>query len=317
MKPVLDPSIAAPKPDVDVEDGLRSNLPVADRVTNLLGILLPAVGFIAAVVYAWGWGVGWLELGLLFGMYVITGLGVTVGYHRYFTHKSFECGPVVKAALGVMGSMAVEGSIIRWAAFHRAHHQHSDHDQDPHSPHGHGHGIWGVIKGAWEAHVGWMLRTSDKGLERYVVDLERDPMVKKISDLFPVLMVLSMIIPAVIGGLASMTWTGAFLGFLWGGLVRVLVVHHVTWSVNSVCHLWGTRAYKSHDESRNNAIVGVLAFGEGWHNNHHAFPASARHGLKWWQFDSSWLLIRTLEKLGLVWKVRVPSAERLEAKRVA
>jgi stearoyl-CoA desaturase (delta-9 desaturase) len=164
--------------------------------------------------------------------------------------------------------------------------------------------------------MGWMLRTSDKGLERYIADLEKDRMVRVISDLFPLWMLLSMAIPALIGGLVSMTWTGAFLGFLWGGLVRVLFVHHVTWSVNSVCHLWGTKEFKSHDESRNNPIVGVLAFGEGWHNNHHAFPASARHGLKWWQFDSSWIVIRTLEKLGLAWKVRVPSAERLAAKRV-
>ncbi|MEM1185536.1 MAG: fatty acid desaturase [Planctomycetota bacterium] len=284
---------------------------------NLTAILLPFVVFIGAVVYAWGWGVGWLELSLLLGMYIVTGLGVTVGFHRYFTHKSFECGPTMRTILGIAGSMAVEGSILRWAAFHRAHHQHSDHELDPHSPHGHGHGIRGVLLGAWRAHVGWMLDTSDKGLERYVVDLREDKLVKSLSDLFPLWMVISFVIPAVIGGLVSMSWTGALLGLVWGGFVRVLLVHHITWSVNSVCHLWGTRAYKSHDESRNNAIVGVLAFGEGWHNNHHAFPTSARHGLKWWQFDSSWILIRTLQLLGLAWKVRVPTPERLEAKKAA
>jgi len=308
--------LAPRAPGVGVDDGVsEGRLPVADRVANLIGILVPFVALIGAIVHAWGWGVGWTEIALLFGMYVLTGLGVTVGYHRYFTHRSFECGPGVKAALGIMGSMAVEGSIIRWVAFHRAHHQHSDGELDPHSPHGHGHGVWAVIKGAFHAHVGWMMSASDEGLDKYVVDLKKDGLITKLSDLFPVWMVLSLVIPAVIGGLISMSWGGALLGFVWGGLVRVFLLHHVTWSVNSVCHLWGTRAFKSHDESRNNVIVGVLGFGEGWHNNHHAFPASARHGLKWWQFDSSWIVIRTLEKLGLAWKVRVPSEARLEAKR--
>ncbi len=291
-------------------------LPVADRVANLVVILLPFVALIGAMVYAWGWGLGWVEVAIFVGMYLVTGLGVTIGYHRYFTHKSFETGPVMRAVLGIAGSMSIEGSIFRWVAFHRCHHQHSDHEADPHSPHGHGTGFMGVLKGAYRAHLGWMLDTSDKGLERYVADLKKDRVTVVVSNLFPVWMALSLIIPAVIGGLVTMSWGGALLGFVWGGLVRVLVVHHATWSVNSVCHLWGTRAYKSHDESRNNPVVGVLALGEGWHNNHHAFPTSARHGLKWWQFDISWIVIRVMEKLGLVWKVRVPTKERLAAKAV-
>ena len=321
VTPGVDPSTharpaARPSQKTESTAKLGGTLPIADRVTNLIVILVPFAALIGAVVYAWGWGIGWLELALFFGMYLVTGLGVTVGYHRYFTHKSFECGPITKTVLGIAGSMSVEGSIFRWVAFHRAHHQHSDHEQDPHSPHGHGSGVWGVIKGAYNAHVGWMLKTSDKGLERYVTDLKQDRLTRTISDLFPLWMVLSLIIPAVIGGLVSMSWGGALLGFVWGGLIRVLFVHHATWSVNSVCHLWGTRAFKSHDESRNNAIVGVLALGEGWHNNHHAFPTSARHGLKWWQFDASWIVIQAMHKLGLAWKIRVPPAERLESKRV-
>jgi stearoyl-CoA desaturase (delta-9 desaturase) len=291
-------------------------LKVGDRVANLIGISLPFLILIGAVVHLWGWGIGWTEVALFFVMYVVTGMGVTVGYHRYFTHRSFETGPVIKALLGVAGSMAVEGAILRWVAFHRCHHQHSDAEHDPHSPHGHGHGFRGVVKGAWNAHVGWMLRASDAELDRYIVDLQKDRMVRVLSSLFPLWMVLSFVIPGVIGGLVAMSWEGFLLGVVWGGFVRVFFVHHVTWSVNSVCHLWGTKAFKSHDESRNNVVVGVLGFGEGWHNNHHAFPASARHGLKWWQIDTSWLLISASEKLGLVWKVRVPSAERLAAKAV-
>jgi stearoyl-CoA desaturase (delta-9 desaturase) len=285
------------------------------RVVTLVVILAPLGGLIVAMALAWGWGFGWVELGLLFGMYVVTGLGITVGFHRLFTHRSFETGRVLTAVLGILGSMALEGPVIRWVAFHRRHHQMSDKPGDPHSPHNHGEGVWATLRGFVDAHMGWMLRSPDAGLSRYATDLRQSRLVRVISALFPVWVLVSMLLPAAMGGLITMSWRGALLGFLWGGLVRVLVVHHVTWSVNSVCHLWGTRPFRSHDESRNNPIVGVLAFGEGWHNNHHAFPTSARHGLRWWEFDSSYVVIWALSKLGLVWNVRVPSAERMMAKR--
>ena len=290
-------------------------LPLPHRIANLLGILVPFVALVVAITYAWGWGFAWTELALLFGMYVLTGLGVTVGYHRLFTHKSFSTGPVVTTILAILGSMSLEGSILRWASFHRCHHQHSDHAEDPHSPHGHGSGILGILKGFWTAHVGWILRRSDRGLEHYVPDLRRSRLIRTLSALFPVWVLLSLLIPTALGALISMSWSGALLGLLWGGLVRILFVHHVTWSVNSICHLWGSRPFQSKDESRNNAIVGVLAFGEGWHNNHHAFPTSARHGLRWWQIDVSYLVIWCLARLGLAWNVRIPSPERLIAKR--
>jgi stearoyl-CoA desaturase (delta-9 desaturase) len=290
-------------------------LPMGHRVANLLGILVPFAALIAAIAYAWGWGFGWVELGLLLGMYVLTGLGVTIGYHRLFTHKSFSTGPAVTTILAILGSMSVEGSILRWASFHRCHHQHSDRIDDPHSPHGHGSGLVGILKGFWTAHVGWMLRRSDRGLGRYVLDLRRSRLVRTLSALFPMWILLGLLIPTGLGALISMSWSGALLGLLWGGLVRVLFVHHITWSVNSICHLWGSRPFRSNDESRNNAIVGVLALGEGWHNNHHAFPTSARHGLRWWQFDLSYLVIWCLARLRLAWNVRVPSSERLIAKR--
>lgn len=294
---------------------LHEPLPASQRAVVLVVILTPLAGLIIAIAYGWGWGVGWLEIGLLAGMYLLTGLGITVGYHRLFTHKSFETGKVVTIILAVLGAMAVEGPLLRWVAFHRCHHQHSDHADDPHSPHGHGSGVRGILRGFWFAHSGWMLRRSDRHMARYAKDLRKDPLLRTISRLFPLWIVLGLLIPALIGGLVTMSWSGAALGFLWGGLVRVLLVHHVTWSVNSVCHLWGTRPFRSHDESRNNAIVGALALGEGWHNNHHAFPTSARHGLRWWEFDLSWIVIWTLHKAHLAWDVRTPTPERMASRR--
>lgn len=249
-------------------------------------------------------------------MYVLTGFGVTIGYHRLFTHRSFETGPVMTAALAVLGSMAVEGPVLNWVATHRKHHQHSDHAEDPHSPHTHGAGLLNFFKGLAHAHLGWMMSSRNTpDIPRYSPDLARNRLVRFISKTFPFWVLAGLLIPAAIGGLLTMSWSGVLLGFVWGGLVRILLLHHVTWSINSVCHIWGTRPFESHDESRNNAVLGVLAFGEGWHNNHHAFPTSARHGLRWWEFDSSYLVIRGMEMLGLARKVRVPAKDRQALKR--
>jgi len=240
-------------------------------------------------------------------MYVLTGLGITIGYHRLFTHRSFKTVRPVELGLAVIGSMAVEGALFRWVAMHRRHHQHSDQPGDPHSPHEFGRGFFAAIAGWWHAHVGWCFKREAPGLDRYVRDLGKDRCLRRVSRLFPLWVALGLLIPAAAGGLITGTWLGAALGFLWGGLVRVFLVHHVTWSINSVCHLWGTRPYATRDESRNNAVCGVLAFGEGWHNNHHAFPNSARHGLRWWQLDTSYLVIWVMARLGLAWRVRVPA----------
>ncbi len=287
------------------------------RAMNIAGILLPLAGLLAAIVLLWPFGVHWVPLGLLAVMYLLTGLGVTVGYHRLFTHKSFETGRVMTFIIGVLGSMSMEGSILQWVANHRQHHQHSDSDNDPHSPHTHGGGVWNMIRGMWHAHMGWITRGTNPDLKRYVPDLQKDRMVRWLSLTFPVWVLVGMLMPAVVCGLIMMSWKGVLLGFIWGGLVRVLLVHHVTWSVNSVCHVWGSRPFESHDESRNNVICGVLAMGEGWHNNHHAFPTSARHGLRWWQFDLSYIVIKTMEALGLARNVRVPAAAKIAAKRRA
>ena len=277
------------------------------RFGTLVAVLLPIAGLVGAVISLWGWGFGWVEFGVLAGMYLFTALGITVGFHRLFTHKSFETSAVVRFVLAALGSMAIQGSVLRWVAQHRRHHQHSDTPADPHSPHHRGRGLVGVVRGFWHAHIGWAFKPDAAGLDRYVTDLKKLASVRVASALFPLWIVLGLALPAVLGGVLSGTWAGVLLGFLWGGLVRVFLVHHVTWSVNSVCHLWGSRPYPDKDHSRNNLVFGVLAMGEGWHNNHHAFPTSARHGLRWWQIDVSYYVIRALALVGLVWKVKLPA----------
>jgi stearoyl-CoA desaturase (delta-9 desaturase) len=269
---------------------------------------------LGAIVLVWGYGVDWLSLVLLAVMYTLTGLGVTMGFHRYFAHKSFDTGRAIQAILAVLGSMAVEGPILRWVATHRCHHQHSDADEDPHSPHSHGAGFLNMLRGLWRAHVGWMFEPFPETLSRYVADLRADRLVRAISALFPLWVALGLLVPGVIAGAITSSWTAALLGVLWGGLVRICIVHHLTWSINSVCHIWGTRPFETHDQSRNNLFFGVIAFGEGWHNNHHAFPTSARHGLRWWELDVTYIVLRFLSLLGLTWNVKVPTRARVAAK---
>jgi stearoyl-CoA desaturase (delta-9 desaturase) len=284
-------------------------------LVTLATILIPVGGVIAAPFLVWGWGFGWADLGLLLGMYVLTGLGITLGFHRLFVHRSFETYTWVNAVLGVMGSMALQGPLLQWVGLHRRHHQHSDTPNDPHTPHHHGQGALGVLKGFWHSHIGWLFAPDPPGLDRYYKDLDASPTLRTVSALFVLWGALGLIIPAILGGLITMSWIGVVTGLIWGGLVRVFLVHHMTWSVNSACHLWGWRPFKSEDESRNNFLVGVLAFGEGWHNTHHAFPTSARHGLRWWEIDMTWYAIRALSLVGLAWNVKVPSSEALEQAR--
>lgn len=287
------------------------------RILNLLAIIIPFAGCIAAMVLLWGIAFSWLYLAIFGAAYFLTAIGVTVGYHRLFTHKAFETNAAVKGVLGILGSMAVQGPIIEWAATHRSHHQHSDRDHDPHSPNHSGAGFLGILKGVIHAHCGWFIdRDATQDVIRYAPDLVADKVVRRVSKLFPLWVFLGLVAPAAVAFVITGSWVGALLGFVWGGLVRVFFVHHVTWSVNSICHLWGTNPFQSHDHSRNNVVVGVLALGEGWHNNHHAFPTSARHGLRWWEFDASYLIIRAMALFGLARNIRVPSRERIETKRI-
>ncbi len=285
------------------------------RVSTILCVAVPLVGFVAAAFHLWGWGLTWLDLALLSGMYIATGLGVTLGFHRLFTHRAFETFPAIRVLFAILGSMSVEGPLLRWVATHRKHHQHSDDTQDPHSPHCYGDGFLGVVRGWWFAHVGWMFRPEIEGLDRYVGDLHRDKLMCRISGLFGLWAALGLAIPFAIGGLVTGTWMGAGLGFLWGGLARIFLIHHATFSINSVCHIWGQKTFDCNDESRNNLVFGIFGLGEGWHNNHHAFPSSARHGLTWWQVDFTYLAIRLLSFVGLAWRVQVPSKDAISNKR--
>ena len=247
----------------------------------LVVVVLPFLATLFAIALLWQRAVNWTDIALLIAFNVIGGLGITIGYHRMLTHRSFQPHPIVKFIFLVFGSMAVEGPALEWAATHIKHHAHSDREGDPHSP----------VEGFWHAHMGWMFNRSFADPNIYCRNLVKDPIVVFVSRTFIFWVILSLAIPFAIGG-----WTG----LLWGGLVRIFLTHHVTWSVNSVCHTFGKREFETRDKSRNEWIVGLLGLGEGWHNNHHAFPRSAFHGLHWWQFDLSGYVIWTLERLGLV-----------------
>lgn len=318
-------SVDTTTPELDVIAGanLVADLPVSPsqlslgmRVANLIAVLVPFAALVLAMVSLWGRGITWLDLGLMLGMYVATVLGITVGFHRLFTHRSFETTRAVKFVLGVLGSMAVQGRLFKWVALHRRHHQHSDDVDDPHSPHHYGRGFWSVLRGMWHSHVGWIFDADPPDLERYVRDLEQDNTLRGVDRWFFAWAALGLLIPAVIGAAVFRTWNGALWAFVWGGLVRMLLVHHVTWSINSVCHLWGGRPYESGDESRNNYLFGLVALGEGWHNTHHAFPTSSRHGLQWWQPDVSYWVIRSLAAVGLAWDLKLPTMEARQRKRM-
>ncbi|MEZ6141491.1 MAG: acyl-CoA desaturase [Zavarzinella sp.] len=288
----------------------RKWVPLPQRLLISAVVAIPFLALIAAIILMWGWGIGWLELSLFAGMYLVTAIGITVGYHRLLTHRSFETTSTVRFILAALGSAAVEGNIANWVAMHRKHHQYSDEADDPHTPHHSGKGLFGFLRGFLHAHIGWAFYDGNNEIEKYAPDINKSRSLKLVNKLFVFWVALGLIIPTVIGGLVTGTWTGALLGFLWGGLIRIFFVHHVTWSVNSVCHIWGSRPYPV-DRSTNNVLFGILAMGEGWHNNHHAFPTSARHGLRWWQFDASYIFIRGLQLVGLAWKIRVPSESTL------
>jgi len=300
---------------IEEDKALDPRTSPGQRIVTLLAVLIPFAGMIAAICSLWGWGFTWVDLVTLLVMCTVTLAGVSVGYHRLFTHRSFETVWPVKFVLAVLGSMAAEGPVLKWVAVHRRHHQFSDEEGDPHSPQTFGKGLRNTLVGLWHAHIGWMFTSNHPNLTRYVRDLRADKLVRRVSSLFSIWVILGLLIPAVVGGLLTRSWTGALLGFLWGGLARTFVVHHLTFSINSICHMWGRRPFRNSDESRNNLIFGVLGFGEGWHNNHHAFPTSARHGLRWWEVDFGYVVIRALGLLGLAWSVHVPTREKMAAKR--
>ncbi|HLY49690.1 MAG TPA: acyl-CoA desaturase [Solirubrobacteraceae bacterium] len=287
------------------------------KIINLIAVPAPLVGLIAAIVLLWNRAVGPLELGLMAGFYVITCMGVTLGYHRMFTHRAFEASRVFRAVVAIIGSMAVEGSVITWVADHRKHHAFTDREGDPHSPHLSGPGFWGGVKGLWHAHIGWLFETvGTADRQRFAPDLVKDRALQVIDRLFPLWVTLSFAIPFAVGWIVGGGFVAALTALLWGGLVRVFLLHHVTWSINSICHFFGRKRFDIEDESRNVFWLAPLSMGEAWHHNHHAFPTSAFHGLRWWErlADPTGLVIALLEKLGLVWNVVRVSPERQAAK---
>jgi stearoyl-CoA desaturase (delta-9 desaturase) len=281
-------------------------------------VVVPFVATLVAVVLFWNSWVGPGDLGIAAVMYLMTAVGITVGFHRLLTHRSFQTARPVEYLFAVLGSMAVQGPVISWVADHRKHHAHTDEEGDPHSPHvGHGDGVRGVLAGLWHAHTGWLMSTQGRAdWKRYAPDLYEDRGMRTISRRFVPILLAGLALPALAGYLVSGTVAGAATGLLWGGLVRIFFVHHITWSVNSVCHFLGSRRFDTDDRSTNVFWLALPSLGESWHHNHHAFPRSAVHGLRRWEPDPSALIISTMERLGLARNVVRISPER-QAERSA
>ena len=287
------------------------------KITNLVAVLLPPIALAVAIVLLWHRAIGPLELGLMLGLYVITALGITLGYHRMFTHRAFESSRAFRAIIAVLGSMAVEGSVITWVADHRKHHAFTDQDGDPHSPHLAGPGLLGAVRGLWHAHVGWLFETVGMAeRERFAPDLLKDSVLRVVDKLFLLWVVLGFAIPFALGWIIGGSIGTALTAALWGGVIRMFLLHHVTWSINSVCHFFGRKRFAVDDESTNVFWLAPFSMGEAWHHNHHAFPTSAFHGLRFWEraTDPTGLLIALFEKLGIVWNVVRVSPDRQAAK---
>ncbi|MFP5220129.1 MAG: acyl-CoA desaturase [Actinomycetes bacterium] len=293
----------------------------AEQVALGMFIAVPLLAVVAAGFVLWGDGLSWRDVVISTVFYAITGHGITVGYHRYFTHGSFKAKRPLRIALAVAGSMAIEGPITRWVADHRRHHAFSDKEGDPHSPWRYGTGFWPLTKGLWHAHVGWLFDIEQTDQKRFAPDLLADRDVHLVNRLFPVWVVISLGLPPLLGGAWAAAvgdgfWYGAATAFFWASIVRVGVLHHATWAINSICHTFGERPFKTRDKSANVWPLAFISMGENWHNLHHADPTAARHGVDRWQMDTSAEFIRGFEKLGWAYDVRWPKMERLESRRV-
>lgn len=278
----------------------------------LLFDIAPIAGTAAAVAFLWVHPFGWTEGALLFGGWLLTGLGVTVGYHRLFTHRTFRTTPAVQAVLAVLGSMAGQGPVISWVALHRRHHEYSDREGDPHSPNL----SESVLAGLVHSHFLWMRRHEYPNVVHYAPDLIRNKAVVKVARGYHWWVLLGLAVPTAIGGLVDLSWQGAVSGLLWGGFVRIFVLEHIVWAINSFLHLYGTKPYESRENSRNGGIFALVSLGESWHNNHHAFPESPSFGLDWYRLDPGFWLITALHRIGWAWDLKVPSDERRESRRI-
>ncbi|TBR56961.1 acyl-CoA desaturase [Westiellopsis prolifica IICB1] len=286
------------------------------RLYAFATVLIPLVGTIIAALMIWRVGVTTLDLELLLFMFFLNGIGIEVGFHRYFSHYAFKTNNVIRAILAILGCMAGQGPVTYWVATHRRHHQYSDIPGDAHSPNLHGNDILGKLRGLQHAHIGWVFDLELTNTIVFAKDLLKDPILSKVNQLYFCWLLLGLVIPGIIGGILSQTWMGAFSGFLWGGVVRLFLAQHTTYAVNSICHFYGSRAFDTTEQSRNNALLAVPTLGGSWHNNHHAFPNSAITGLEWWQLDLGGWFIRTLAAVGLAWDVKTPTHQRIKIQKV-
>jgi stearoyl-CoA desaturase (Delta-9 desaturase) len=293
----------------------KPNGPVA-KVLIAIAVAVPMLALITAIPLAWGWGLGWHDVVIAVVFYYVSGLGIAMGFHRYFTHLSYKAKPGLRVALAIAGSLAIEGPILNWVADHRRHHKYSDREGDPHSPWRFGSDWKALAKGLVWAHIGWMFDGKRTSREKFCPDLLADRKMRLISGGFGVLAVMSLALPPLIGGLWSWSWHGALTAFFWGSLVRVAFLHHVTWSINSICHTFGKEEFEVRDKSRNVNWLAILSFGESWHNWHHADPTCARHGVLRGQVDTAARLIWFAEKLGWAYDVRWPDEAKLVKKHV-
>jgi stearoyl-CoA desaturase (delta-9 desaturase) len=284
------------------------------RIANLVVVIVPFLAFLVAIPLLWQRAIDLDDLLIMAVFYVMSALGITGGFHRLLTHRSFRTFKPVEYAFAILGSLAVEGPVITWVADHRKHHAHADEDGDPHSPHGHR----GALRGLLHAHFGWFFSEEGRAEHgRYARDLVEDRGMRAISRAFPALVLVSLALPALLGWVVDgFRWQGALAGLLWGGFVRIFLLHHVTWSINSVCHFFGRRRFATDDQSTNVFWLALPSLGESWHHNHHTFPRSAAHGLRWWEVDVTALVIRTLKKVGLAWDVVAISPDRQRQKEL-
>jgi stearoyl-CoA desaturase (delta-9 desaturase) len=313
-------AFAGPKP---VFEGGKKR---GEQTTLVLAMLLPFLAIFAAIPMVWGWGIHISDIVLFVVFYAASGAGITVGFHRYFTHASFKAVRPLRFVLLLMGAFAVEGPMLRWVADHRRHHAFSDREGDPHSPWRYvdelgedatrGQRNKALAKGFVWAHMGWLFDEMHSNRDKYVPDLMADTSLKRIDDLFPLWVAVSVLSPAVLGGLITWSWQGAVTAFVWAGLIRVFLLHHVTWSINSVCHIWGKKPFAARDRSTNVWWLAIPSFGESFHNLHHADPTAARHGVLRGQIDVSARLIWFFGKFGWATDIRWPKPERLARLRV-
>jgi stearoyl-CoA desaturase (delta-9 desaturase) len=290
-----------------------------ERRVNMAAVVIPFLAVALAVPLLWGDWIGPSDVIVFAIMYTLSGFGVTVGFHRMLTHRAFATHPATRYVFAILGSLSVQGPVIEWVADHRKHHAHTDEEGDPHSPHvGHGSGVRGALRGLWHAHAGWLWRTHGQArAHKYARELIEDRGMRRINRRFPLIVLASLALPAMIGFALTGTLHGALTALVWGGFARIFLQHHITWSVNSVCHFFGRRRFEVDDHSTNVFWLALPSLGESWHHNHHAFPRSAAHGLRWWELDPSAALIALMRRLGLAWDVVRIAPERQTQKLAA